>query len=37
MCCEPIDADNADGPVEVIESAANANMIVFTSRFPAPE
>jgi GntR family transcriptional regulator len=30
-------AYTADGPVEVFESVANASMVVFTSRFPAPE
>jgi GntR family transcriptional regulator len=30
-------AYTADGPVEVFESVVNTSMIVFTSRFPAPE
>ena len=30
-------AYTAAGPVEVFESVTNASMIVFTSRFPAPE
>ena len=30
-------AYTAEGPVEVFESVANADMIVFTSRIPAPE
>ena len=30
-------AYSAAGPVEVYESVVNANMIVFTERFPAPE
>lgn len=30
-------AYTADGPIEVYDSVVNANMIVFTERFPAPE
>ena len=30
-------AYTAAGPIEVYESVVNANMIVFTERFPAPE